>query len=102
MYGIPTMKLEKEQVTRRVNLMAEEGIEFVTGVAAGTDVTLQNYAKSMILSFLQQEQGMRAISHLLDVMQLGFTSLFRIYRKVRVIIWITAGYKHFLLKERML
>ncbi|EAD0969995.1 glutamate synthase subunit beta [Listeria monocytogenes] len=39
MYGIPTMKLEKEQVTRRVNLMAEEGIEFVTGVAAGTDVT---------------------------------------------------------------
>ncbi|MBA5791085.1 glutamate synthase, partial [Escherichia coli] len=29
----------KEQVTRRVNLMAEEGIEFVTGVAAGTDVT---------------------------------------------------------------
>ncbi|MDN8724032.1 FAD-dependent oxidoreductase, partial [Staphylococcus aureus] len=25
MYGIPTMKLEKEQVTRRVNLMAEEG-----------------------------------------------------------------------------
>ncbi|MCB2627702.1 NAD(P)-binding protein, partial [Listeria monocytogenes] len=39
MYGIPTMKLEKEHVTRRVNLMAEDGIEFVTGVAAGTDVT---------------------------------------------------------------
>ena len=33
MYGIPNMKLEKEGVvTRRVNMMREEGIEFKTGI----------------------------------------------------------------------
>ena len=38
MYGIPNMKLEKEEVvTRRVNLMREEGIEFKTGVFVGKD-----------------------------------------------------------------
>ncbi|EMG28419.1 glutamate synthase subunit beta [Listeria fleischmannii 1991] len=40
MYGIPTMKLEKESVTRRVNLMAAEGVEFVTGVNAGVDIKM--------------------------------------------------------------
>ncbi len=40
MYGIPTMKLEKESVTRRVNLMAAEGVEFVTNVNAGVDITM--------------------------------------------------------------
>ena len=38
MYGIPNMKLDKEEVvTRRVNLMREEGIEFITGVFVGKD-----------------------------------------------------------------
>lgn len=38
MYGIPNMKLDKEEVVqRRVNLMAEEGIEFRTGVNIGQD-----------------------------------------------------------------
>lgn len=37
-YGIPTMKLSKEVVQRRVNLMAEEGIEFKTGVEVGKDL----------------------------------------------------------------
>ncbi len=32
MYGIPNMKLGKDVVQRRVDLLAEEGIEFVTGV----------------------------------------------------------------------
>ncbi|WP_239256560.1 glutamate synthase subunit beta [Listeria ilorinensis] len=40
MYGIPTMKLEKEAVTRRVNLLAEEGVQFITGVAAGIDISV--------------------------------------------------------------
>ncbi|WP_099221891.1 glutamate synthase subunit beta [Listeria costaricensis] len=40
MYGIPTMKLEKETVSRRVNLLAEEGVRFVTGVAAGIDISV--------------------------------------------------------------
>ncbi len=38
MYGIPNMKLDKnEVVTRRVNLLREEGIEFKTGVCIGSD-----------------------------------------------------------------
>ncbi len=39
MYGIPNMKLEKEVVQRRVDLMAAEGIEFVTSTEIGKDVS---------------------------------------------------------------
>jgi glutamate synthase (NADPH/NADH) small chain len=35
MYGIPPMKLEKHVVDRRVNLMAEEGVKFVTNAWIG-------------------------------------------------------------------
>jgi glutamate synthase (NADPH/NADH) small chain len=36
MYGIPNMKLDKEEVvTRRVNLLREEGVVFKTGIAVG-------------------------------------------------------------------
>ena len=35
MYGIPNMKLDKGVVDRRVNLMREAGIEFVTGADIG-------------------------------------------------------------------
>lgn len=38
-YGIPTMKLSKEVVKRRVDLMAEEGIIFKTGVNVGKDIS---------------------------------------------------------------
>lgn len=38
MYGIPNMKLEKETVDRRVNLLREEGIEFVTNADIGKNV----------------------------------------------------------------
>ena len=38
MYGIPNMKLDKKLVERRVRLMADAGIRFVTGVEAGRDV----------------------------------------------------------------
>jgi len=41
MYGIPPMKLEKEMVDRRVDLLREEGIEFVTGVHVGLDMEVQ-------------------------------------------------------------
>ena len=37
MYGIPNMKLEKTIVQRRVDLMSEEGIRFITGVNVGLD-----------------------------------------------------------------
>ena len=35
MYGIPNMKLEKDVVDRRVNLLKEEGINFVTNADVG-------------------------------------------------------------------
>ena len=35
MYGIPNMKLEKDVVERRVNLLREEGVEFVTCAHVG-------------------------------------------------------------------
>jgi glutamate synthase (NADPH/NADH) small chain len=34
-YGIPNMKLDKKVVARRVDLMAAEGVRFVTGVEVG-------------------------------------------------------------------
>ena len=37
-YGIPTMKLSKEVVQRRIDLLTAEGIHFVTGVSIGTDI----------------------------------------------------------------
>lgn len=41
MYGIPNMKLDKKIVERRVNLMREEGVEFVTNVSVGRDVSTE-------------------------------------------------------------
>ena len=41
MYGIPTMKLSKKVVQRRLDLMAEEGIVFKTGINIGQDVSAQ-------------------------------------------------------------
>ena len=38
MYGIPNMKLEKEVIDRKVNIMKQEGVTFVTGVDVGRDV----------------------------------------------------------------
>jgi len=37
-YGIPNMKLGKDVVDRRVNLLRAEGIDFVTGVDVGRDL----------------------------------------------------------------
>ena len=41
MYGIPTMKLSKKVVQRRLDLMAEEGVVFKTGINIGQDVSAQ-------------------------------------------------------------
>ena len=38
MYGIPNMKLEKNLVDRRVDLMRRSGVEFVTGIEVGRDI----------------------------------------------------------------
>lgn len=39
MYGIPNMKLEKEIIERRVNLLSLEGIDFVANTEVGKDIT---------------------------------------------------------------
>ncbi len=46
-YGIPNMKLDKKYVERRVNLLAEEGIEFVVSTEVGKDLS----AKKLIEDF---------------------------------------------------
>ncbi len=41
MYGIPNMKLEKHIIDRKINIMKQEGVEFITGVNVGVDVPAQ-------------------------------------------------------------
>ncbi|MBR1390474.1 MAG: glutamate synthase subunit beta [Lachnospiraceae bacterium] len=38
MYGIPNMKLEKWVIDRKVDIMKEEGVEFITGANVGKDI----------------------------------------------------------------
>jgi len=40
-YGIPNMKLEKDVIERRVNLMKEEGVEFITNTDVGKEVKVK-------------------------------------------------------------
>lgn len=44
-YGIPNMKLPKEIVQRRIDLMMEEGVSFVTGTDASVPKTAQRLLK---------------------------------------------------------
>ena len=39
MYGIPNMKLDKQIVQRRIDLMAAEGVKFVTNADIGADIS---------------------------------------------------------------
>ncbi len=45
MYGIPNMKLDKKLVDRRVKLMADEGVRFVTGKEIGKDIPAMQLAR---------------------------------------------------------
>jgi glutamate synthase (NADPH/NADH) small chain len=38
MYGIPNMKLDKKIVQRRIDLMAAEGVKFITGANVGAEI----------------------------------------------------------------
>ena len=46
MYGIPNMKLEKNIVDRKVNIMKEEGVEFLTNKNVGKDVKAEEIMKN--------------------------------------------------------
>lgn len=41
MYGIPNMKLEKRFIDRRVELLEQEGVQFITGVNVGVDYSAE-------------------------------------------------------------
>ncbi len=45
MYGIPNMKLEKHVIERKIGIMKEEGVEFVTSANVGKDVKAANLLK---------------------------------------------------------
>ena len=45
MYGIPNMKIEKWVIERRINLMKEEGIQFVTNANVGENVDAKQILK---------------------------------------------------------
>jgi glutamate synthase (NADPH/NADH) small chain len=45
MYGIPNMKLDKRIVQRRIDLMAAEGVQFVTGTEVGKDLPAEQLLK---------------------------------------------------------
>ena len=44
-YGIPNMKLEKSVIDRRLKLMEEEGVKFVTNTNVGVDITAEELLK---------------------------------------------------------
>ena len=46
MYGIPNMKLAKEIVQRRVDLMATEGVKFITNTEVGKDYSAEQLLAS--------------------------------------------------------
>ena len=52
-YGIPTMKLGKDVVQRRVDLMAREGVLFRTNVEVGKDLDAQKLVKIFIRNILK-------------------------------------------------
>ena len=41
MYGIPNMKLEKHIIDRKIRVMEEEGVKFVTNCNVGADITAE-------------------------------------------------------------
>jgi glutamate synthase (NADPH/NADH) small chain len=45
MYGIPNMKLDKHVVQRRVDLLAKEGVTFVTGTEVGKNYPVEKLRK---------------------------------------------------------
>ncbi|KAJ3309132.1 glutamate synthase [NADH] [Boothiomyces sp. JEL0838] len=46
MYGIPNMKLDKQVVQRRIDLMAAEGVEFVSNAYVGKNVDVHELKKN--------------------------------------------------------
>lgn len=45
MYGIPNMKLEKHIIDRKIRIMEEEGVTFITGANVGKDIKAEKILK---------------------------------------------------------
>lgn len=61
MYGVPNMKLEKEIVQRRVNLLSQEGVNFKTNCNVGDPTSGMSHASN---------QGMATDAEIIDAKQL--------------------------------
>ena len=61
MYGIPNMKLDKAIVQRRVDLLAAEGIEFVTSTEVGSDYPADRLLRSLTRLFCAAARPVHAI-----------------------------------------
>jgi glutamate synthase (NADPH) small chain len=46
-YGIPEFKLEKHVIDRRLELMVEEGVQFVTGAHVGKNVSVEDLRRTL-------------------------------------------------------
>ncbi len=64
MYGIPNMKLEKQIIDRKINIMKEEGIHFQTGVNIGKEKSaaslLQQYDRVLLACGASQPRNIQA------------------------------------------
>jgi glutamate synthase (NADPH/NADH) small chain len=45
MYGIPNMKLDKDYIQRRVDILSKEGVEFIVNTEVGRDVSAETLRK---------------------------------------------------------
>ena len=64
MYGIPNMKLEKQYIDRKINIMKEEGVRFITSCNVGVDVKadqlLKEYDKVILCGGAKNARDIKA------------------------------------------
>lgn len=65
MYGIPNMKLEKHIVERKIAIMKEEGIHFVTNANVGKDIKPEQLKKDYDAVVLACDHQIQEISKFL-------------------------------------
>lgn len=72
-YGIPNMKLEKSVIDRRVRLMEEEGVTFVTNTNVGVDIRAEELLKKFDRIVLPAVLPIQEISKCREERQREFT-----------------------------
>ena len=80
MYGIPNMKLDKDKVARRVTLLADEGIEFVTNANIGESIDIHdlrtNHDALVLCVGSTMPRDLQIPGRDLQVSRIGFLFLF--------------------------